>query len=85
MLKKGFFNLEVNEIKEKIVGVSEAFEKNCWKGSVGFAKGDNVVCKNQCHVVLELTCKNQDFYSNNGKFVVVTKQARKNDAVSQED
>ena len=44
--KKGYFNLEVNEIKEKIVDVREAIEKNCCKGSVGFAKKDNVVCEN---------------------------------------
>ena len=75
----------MNKIKEKIVDVSEAFEKNCCKGSVGFAKDDNVVCENQFHVVLELACKNQDFNSNNRKFVVVTKQVLKNDGVSQED
>ena len=46
-------------------------ENDC-EGPVGFGEEQNVVCKNECHVVLEHTCLNQEWYSNNDKGEVVT-------------
>ena len=63
------------------MGVTEAFDKYCCQGSVGFYEEENVVHENQCHFVLEDPCKNQNWYSNNEKFVAVTKEALKNDEV----
>ena len=44
-----------------------------------------MLCKNECHVVLEDTCLNQDCYRNNDKSDVVTKVALKHDTVLQGD
>lgn len=63
------------------MGVTEAFDKNYCQGSVRFYEEENVVHENQCHFVLEDPCKNQNWYSNNEKFVAVTKEALKNDKV----
>ena len=43
------------------------------------------MCENECHVVLEDTCLNQDRYSNNDKCEVVTKLALKHGTVLQGD
>ena len=83
--KKWFSDLELNEIKEKSMGVAEDSDKNGCEGSVGFGEEENVVCENECHVVLEDTCLNQDRYSNNDKCEVVTKLALKHGIVLQGD
>ena len=54
----------------------ESVENGC-EGSVKFGEEENVVCENECHVVLKDTCLNQDCYSNNDKSEVVTKLALK--------
>ena len=51
--KKWFSDLELNDIKEKLMGVAEVSDKNGCEGSVGFGE-------NECHVLLEDTCLNQD-------------------------
>ena len=79
--KKRFSDLELNEIREKSMGVAK---EGC-EGSVEFVEEENVVCENECHVVLEDTCLNQDCYSNNDKSDVMTKLVLKHDAVLQED
>ena len=43
------------------------------------------MCENECHIVLEVTCLNQDCHSNNDKSEVVTKMALKHDTVLQGD
>ena len=43
------------------------------------------MCENECHVVLEDTCLNQDCHSNNDKSKVITKLALKHDTVLQGD
>ena len=43
------------------------------------------MCENECHVVLEDTCLDQDRYSNNDKCEVVPRLALKHDTVLQED
>ena len=63
--KKWFSDLKLNEIKEKLMGVAEESDENGCEGSVGFGEEENVVCENECHVVLEDACLNQDRYSNN--------------------
>ena len=62
--KKQFSDLELNEVKEKLMGVANESVKNRCKDSVEFGE-ENVVCENECHDVLEGTCLNQDGYSNN--------------------
>ena len=42
--KKWFPDLELNEIKKKLMGVNEEPDKNGCKGSVGFGEEENVVC-----------------------------------------
>ena len=79
--KKWFSDLELNEIKEKSMGVTEESEENGCQGSVGFGEEDNVVCENECHVVLEDICLNQDRYSNN-EFEVVTRLAMKHGSLT---
>ena len=44
-----------------------------------------MLCENECHVVLEDTCLNQDCYSNNDRSEVVTELALKNESVLQGD
>ena len=73
------------EIKEKSMRVAEDSDKNGCEGYVGFGQEENVVCENECHVVLDDTCSNQDRYSNNDKYEVVTKLALKHGTVLQED
>ena len=54
------------------MGVAKVSVKNGCEGSLEFGEEENVVCENECHVVLEDTCLNQDCYSNNDKSEVVT-------------
>ena len=75
--KKWFSDLELNEIKEKSMGVTEEPDENGCQGSVGFGEEDNVVCQDECHVVLEDNFLNQELYSNNDEFDVVTRLAMK--------
>ena len=63
--KKWFPDLQLNEIKEKSMNVTEVSDENGREGSVGFGEEDNVVCENECLVVLKDTCLSQDRYSNN--------------------
>ena len=58
--KKWFSDLELNEIKEKSMSVAKVSVKNGCEGSLQFGEEENVVCENECHVVLEDTCLNQD-------------------------
>ena len=68
--KKCFSALELNEITEKSMSVTE--------DSFGFREEDmDVVCENVCYVILENTCLNQDRYSNNNEREVVTRLALK--------
>ena len=67
------------------MGVTEESEENGYQGSVGFGEEDNVVCENECHVVLEDTCLNQDWYSNKDEFEIVTRLAMKHSRVLQGD
>ena len=80
--KKWFSDLELNEIKEKSMGVTEESEENGCQGSVGFGEEDNVVCENECHVVLKDTCLNQDRYGNNDEFEVVIRLAMKHGSLT---
>ena len=59
------------------MGMAKEFVENDCEGYVEFGEEENVVCENECHVVLEDTCLNQDCYSNNDKSEVVTKLALK--------
>ena len=68
-----------------MMGVVEESDKNGCEGSVGFGEEENVLCQNECHVVLEDTCLNQDGYSNNDRSEVVTKLALKHGRVLQGD
>ena len=79
------YKKELNEIKEKSMGVVKESVENGCEGSVELGEEENGVCKNECHVMLEDTCLNQDCYSNNGKSDVVTKLALKHDTVLQGD
>ena len=83
--KKKFSDLELNEIKEKSIGATKESDEIGCEGSVGFGEEDNVVCENECHVVLEDTCLNQDRYSNNDDCEVVTRLALKHSTVLQGD
>ena len=47
-------------MKEKLMVVTEESDKNGYEGSVGFDEEDSFVYENECHVVLEDTCLNQD-------------------------
>ena len=62
MVLRWFSALEMNGIKENSMGVAEEFDENGCEGSAEFGEEENVVCKNECHVVLEETCLNQDCY-----------------------
>ena len=66
--KKRFPDSELNEIKEKSMGVTEESDETGCEGSVGFGEEENIVCENECHVVLEDTCLNQDRYNNNDEY-----------------
>ena len=69
LTKKWFSALELNEIKERSMGVTE--------DSFGFREDDmDVVCENGCYVMLEDTCLNQDRYSNNNESEVVFKMMK---------
>ena len=83
--KKWFSDLELNEIKEKSMGVTEESNENGCEGSVEFGEENNVECENECHVVLEDTRLNQDRYSNNNECEVVTRLALKHGTVLQGD
>ena len=83
--KKWLSDLELNNIKEKLVGVAKESDKNGCKGSVQFGEEENVVCESECHVVLEDPSLNQDCYGNNEKKEVVTKLALKHGIVLQGD
>ena len=83
--KKWFSDLELNEIKEKSIGVTEESDENGYEGSVEFGEENNVECENECHVVLEDTCLNQDRYRNNNECKVVTRLALKHGTVLQGD
>ena len=50
---------------EKSMGMAKEFVENDCEGYVEFGEEENVVCENECHVVLEDTCLNQDCYNNN--------------------
>ena len=80
--KKWFSDLELNEIKEKSMGVTEESGENGCQGSAGFGEEDNVVCENECHVVLKDTCLNQDRYGNNDEFEVVIRLAMKHGSLT---
>ena len=67
------------------MSVAKVSVKNGCEGSVEFGEEENVVCENECHVVLEDTCLNQDCYSNNDKSKVMTKLALKHDKILQGD
>ena len=43
--KKWFSNLELNEIKEKLMGVTEESDESACEGFVGIGKEDNVACE----------------------------------------
>ena len=62
MVLSWFSDLEMNEIKENSMGVAKEFHENVCEGSAEFGEEENVVCENECHVVLEDTFLNQDFY-----------------------
>ena len=83
--KKWFSDLELNEIKEKSMSATEESGENSCEGSVGFGEENNVVCGNKCHDVLEDNYLNQDRYSNNDEYEVVTRLALKHGTVLQED
>ena len=67
------------------MGVTEESDENGCEGCVGFGEENNLVCENECHVVLEDTCLNQDRYSNNDECKVVNWLALKHGTVLQED
>ena len=81
--KRWLSDLELNEVQGNSMGVTKESVENGCEGSVEFGEEENVVCENECRVVLEDTCLNQDCYSNNDKSEVVTKMALKLDTVLQ--
>ena len=85
LTKNWFSDSELNKIKEKSMGVAEYSDKSGCESSVGVGVEENVTCENECHVVLEDTCLNQDQYSKNDKCDVVTKLALKHGTVLQGD
>ena len=58
--KNWFLDLELKEIKGKAMGATQESDKNNCDSLVGFCEEENVMCENECHVVLEDTCLNQD-------------------------
>ena len=62
----------------------EADENGC-EDSFEFDEEENVVCKNECHVVLKDTCLNQRSYRNNDKSELVNKLSLKHVTVLQGD
>ena len=83
--KRWFSDLELNEIKEKLMGVTKNSDENGYEGSVQFGEEENVMCENVCRVVLEDTCLNQDRYSDNNEYEVVTRLVLEHGGVLQED
>ena len=81
--KKVVLRFKLDEIKENSMSVAKESDENGCEGSVELGEEENVVCENECHVVLEDTCLNQDCYNNNDKSEVVTKLALKHDTVLQ--
>ena len=81
--KRWLSDLELNEVQGNSMGVAKESVENGCEGSVEFGEEENVVCENECRVVLEDTCLNQDCYSNNDKSEVVTKMALKPDTILQ--
>ena len=67
------------------MGVAEDSDKNGCEGSVGVGVEENVVCENECHVVLEDTCLNQDRYSKNDECEVVNRLSLKHGTALQGD
>ena len=57
--KTWFSDLELNDIKERLVDMAKESDDNGWEGSVGFGEEETVVC-DESHVVLKDTCLNQD-------------------------
>ena len=78
-------DFELNQIKEKSMGVTEESDENGCESSVGFGKEGNSVCGNGCHVVLEDTCPNQDRSRNNDERGMVTRMALRHGTVLQEN
>ena len=88
--EKGMFDVKERLLDQKWQIItkkwfSDQSVKNGCEGSAEFSVEENVVCENECHVVLEDTCLNQDCYSNNDKSKVITKLALKHDTVLQGD
>ena len=81
--KRWLSDLELNDVQGNSMGVTKESVENGCEGSVEFGEEENVVCENECRVVLEDTCLNQDCYINNDKSEVVTKMALKHDTVLQ--
>ena len=77
--KKWFSDLKLNEIREKLMGVTEEFDENGCEGSIEFGEEDNV--ENECHVVLEDTCLNQNRYSRNDEWEVVSRTVLQGDEI----
>ena len=65
------------------MGVTEVSDENGCEGSVGFGEEDSVVREKEWHCVLEDTCLNEDWYSNNDECEVVTRLALKHGTVLQ--
>ena len=47
--------------------MGKLFHENGCECFVELGKEENAVCEYECHVVLEDTCLNQDYYGNNEK------------------
>ena len=75
----------MNEIKKKLMGMTKESNENGCEGFVGFGEEDIVVCENECHIVLEDTCLNQNRYGNNDECEVVTRLPLKHGTVLQGD
>ena len=67
------------------MGMAEESDENGCESSVVFGEEENVLCKRECHVVLEDTCWSQDWYSNNDKDEVATKLVLKHGTVLPRD
>ena len=65
--------------------MAEDSDENGCEGSVAFGEEDNIACENQCHLVLQDTSLNQERYSNNGEYQVLTRVVLKYGRVLQED
>ena len=67
------------------MGEVEESDENGYEGSVWFDEEENVVCENECHVVLEDTCLNQDWHSDKNECGVVTRPTLRHGTVLQGD